>query len=138
MLPLLEHQTKAWLRGRGLPVPTGHMARTSAEVRALAAAMPGGCVVKALIPTGRRGKDGGVVMAADPDAAARAAERMIGSTVSGHTVTQVYVEEKVQIERELYLSLSIAGGQLKLLVSEAGGVDIEHTFAATPGKIVST
>ena len=69
MDPLLEHQTKAWLRGCGLPVPSGQTATSAAEAIVLARAMPSGCVVKALVPTGRRGKGGGVVVAADGAAA---------------------------------------------------------------------
>ena len=126
MHPLLEHQTKAWLRDRGLPVPSGQTATSAAEVIVLAGAMPSGCVVKALVPTGRRGKGGGVVVAADGAAAGLAAAQMIGSSVSGHAVAQVYVEEKVEIARELYLSFAIAGDQLTLLVSQEGGVDIEQ------------
>jgi succinyl-CoA synthetase beta subunit/citryl-CoA synthetase large subunit len=134
---LIEHQTKAWLRGRGLPVPFGQAAVSAAEAVALAVAMPSGCVVKALVPTGRRGKGGGVVVAADGEAAGRAAAQMIGTSVNGHAIAQVYVEEKVEIARELYLSFAIAGDQFKLLVSQEGGVDIEQTFAAVPDKVVS-
>ena len=138
MDPLLEHQTKAWLRGRGLPVPSGQTATSAAEAIVLARAMPSGCVVKALVPTGRRGKGGGVVVAADGAAAGLAAAQMIGSSVSGHAVEQVYVEEKVEIARELYLSFAIASEQLTLLVSQEGGVDIERTFAEAPDKVVRT
>lgn len=136
MHPLLEHQTKAWLRGRGLPVPTGQMAAAAAEATAAASAMSSGCVVKALVPSGRRGKGGGVVAVADAAAAGLAAEQMLGTSVSGYTVEQVYIEEKIEIARELYLSYAIAGDQLTLLVSQAGGVDIEQTFAVSPEKVV--
>lgn len=137
MTPLLEHQTKAWLRSRGLPVPAGRIARTPDEVRTIAESLSGGCVVKALVPTGRRGKGGGVVIAADAAAAARAASAMFGKMVNGYPVSEVYIEEKVEIASELYLSLSIAGDRIKVLASREGGVDIEQIFALAPEKIVS-
>ena len=38
---------------------------------------------------------------------------------------------------ELYLSFSLSGGQIRILLSQKGGVDIEDTFAKTPEAIVS-
>ncbi len=57
---------------------------------------------------------------------AAAAAKLLGSNVNGHTVSHVYVEEKVAIREEYYFSLSLGGAQPELLLTRRGGVDIEE------------
>jgi succinyl-CoA synthetase beta subunit len=137
VLPLLENQTKAWLLQRGFPVPKGRAAATSDLAEMIARDMVGGSVVKALIPAGRRGKSGGVRLASDPRDAGQSAREIIGGTVAGHKVAQVYVEERLEIETELYLSFSLSSGRLQVLLSQQGGVDIEDTFANSRENVVA-
>ena len=40
-------------------------------------------------------------------------------------------------QNELYLSFSVIGDQIRILLSQKGGVDIEDTFTKTPDAIVS-
>jgi len=137
MLPLLEDQTKTWLRGRGLPVPRGDVAESAERAEEIARVMSRGAFVKALVPAGRRGKSG-VVRRADTAAAAReAAAAILGTTHAGYRADRVYVEERVEIAQELYLSFSLAGDQIRIMLSQQGGVDIEDTFAKSPELIVS-
>jgi succinyl-CoA synthetase beta subunit len=138
MLPLLEDQTKAWLRGRGLPVPLGAAAATPREAEAIARGFAGGCFVKALVAAGRRGKAGAVRQAGDAAAVREAATAILGMAHAGHQVDRVYIEERIDIVHELYLSFSLAAGEIRILLSRKGGVDIEDTFAKTPGAVVST
>ncbi|MFA5490097.1 MAG: ATP-grasp domain-containing protein, partial [Candidimonas sp.] len=63
MKALSEAQTKTWLRGHGLPVPWGMAANSAREALASQETRAGRAVVKAMIPTGRRGKAGAVIMA---------------------------------------------------------------------------
>jgi len=126
---LLEDQTKAWLSGRSCPVPRGGAAASPEEAGRLAESMGEGALVKALVPTGRRGKAGGVRLVADPAACRRAAEAMLGSVIGGHRVERVYVEARIAIAQELYLSFILSGEWPEVLVSRAGGVDIEDLVA---------
>lgn len=126
---LLENQTKAWLTGRSCPVPRGGAAASPEEAGRLAETMGEGVVVKALVPAGRRGKAGGVKLVADPAACRRAAEAMLGSVMGGHRVERVYVEERIAIAQELYLSFILSGEQPEVLVSRSGGVEIEDLAA---------
>lgn len=132
MLRLTEDLAKTWLAARGLAVPRGRLATCPDEARAVAAELGGASVVKALVPTGRRGKAGAVVLADDPEAAGRAASGLIGRVVNGHDVTQVYVEERVAIEDELYVAFIVDGAQPVVLASRAGGVDVEAAAGALP------
>src|SRR5256884_6463303 len=68
-----EHQAKALLREFAVPVPSGDVATTPAEARAVAARLGGRVVVKAQVHAGGRGKAGGVKLAGDPGAAERGA-----------------------------------------------------------------
>ena len=95
-----EHIAKTYLARYGLAVPRGGAASTPAEARDQAASLGGEVVVKALIPSGKRGEAGGVLFAATPDECERAAARLLGSQLLGFPVDQVLVEEKARVAHE--------------------------------------
>jgi succinyl-CoA synthetase beta subunit len=121
---LLEHQAKALLAGCGVPVPLGAVL----DDPGAALPVPPPVVVKAQVPAGGRGKAGGVRLAAT-EAEARAHLRaLLGSTLLGHPVRQVLVEEARPARRECYAGVLLdreARGPA-LLASAAGGVDVEQ------------
>jgi succinyl-CoA synthetase beta subunit len=140
-----EYQAKGILARHGVPVPRGEVAFTAAEAGEIARRLGGRVVVKAQIHAGGRGKGGGVKLAATADQAEAIASAMIGMTLvtpqtgkEGRIVSRVLVEEGLQIERELYLSLLLdrASGKPVVMASAAGGMDIEEVAARTPEKIV--
>jgi succinyl-CoA synthetase beta subunit/citryl-CoA synthetase large subunit len=92
---LTEDRTKQWLAKAGLPVPGGAAAGTAAEAVKIASGFSGGAVVKALVPTGRRGKADAVRLVATAEEAGTAAEALLGTEVNGYPVARVYVEERV-------------------------------------------
>ena len=141
-----EYQAKAILARHGVPVPRGEVAFNAAEAGEIARRLGGSIVVvKAQIHAGGRGKGGGVKLAKSPDEAERIAGAMIGMTLvthqtgpEGRIVSRVLVEEGLQMQRELYLSLLLdrAAGKPVMMASAAGGMDIEEVAAKTPEKIV--
>jgi succinyl-CoA synthetase beta subunit len=141
-----EYQAKAILARHGVPVPRGEVAFNAAEAGDIARRLGGRIVVvKAQIHAGGRGKGGGVKLAKSPDEAERLARDMIGMTLvthqtgpEGRVVSRVLVEEGLQMQRELYLSLLLdrAAGKPAMMASAAGGMDIEEVAAKTPEKIV--
>jgi len=141
-----EYQAKAILARHGVPVPRGEVALNAAEAGEIARRLGGSVVVvKAQIHAGGRGKGGGVKLAKSPDEAERIAGEMIGMTLvthqtgpEGRVVSRVLVEEGLQMQRELYLSLLLdrAAGKPVMMASAAGGMDIEEVAAKTPEKIV--
>jgi succinyl-CoA synthetase beta subunit len=141
-----EYQAKALLARHGVPVPHGEVAFTAAEAGDIARRLGGGVVVvKAQIHAGGRGKGGGVKLAQTPEEAEAIAAQMIGMRLvthqtgaDGRVVRCVLVEEGLQVERELYLSLLIdrAAGKPVMMASAAGGMDIEEVAARTPEKII--
>ncbi len=56
----------------------------------------------------------------------------------GRVVSRVLIEEGLQMQRELYLSLLLdrAVGKPVMMASAAGGMDVEEVAAATPEKII--
>ncbi len=123
---LLEHLGKAQLAARGVPVPRGEVAATPESAAAAAAKLGGRVVVKAQVPDGGRGKDGGVVLADTPVAAARVASGLLGKPLVGHVVRSVLVEEALPIERELFLGLAVdpASACYLAIFSPEGGIDV--------------
>jgi len=141
-----EYQAKAILARHGVPVPRGEVTFDASDAAAIATRLGTPVVVvKAQIHAGGRGKGGGVKIAKSPAEATRLAQDMIGMTLvtpqtgpEGRVVGRVLIEEGLQIERELYMSLLLdrAAGKPVLMASAAGGMDIEEVAAKTPEKIV--
>ncbi|MDA1216337.1 MAG: acetate--CoA ligase family protein, partial [Chloroflexi bacterium] len=117
-MKLHEYQAKAILATYGVPVPQSIVAGTPEEAKAAAEKLGGRAVVKAQVHAGGRGKAGGVKVAANADDAAAIAKALIGTTLvtfqtgpQGAPVHQVLVEQTVDVERELYLSITTDGGR---------------------------
>lgn len=131
-----EHVGKALLRDAGLTVPASELARSPVEAEQAAARL-GPCVVKAQVPTGKRGKAGGIKLAAAPSEALGHAHAILGMEIDGHVVKQVLVEAQVPIAREFYAAVlndPETAGPL-ILVSAEGGMDIEEIVAEHPAAL---
>jgi succinyl-CoA synthetase beta subunit len=141
-----EYQAKSVLARLGVPVPRGEVAFSPAEAADIARRLGGEvAVVKAQIHAGGRGKGGGVKLAKSPAEAEALARQMIGMTLvthqtgpEGKKVGRVLIEEGLQIERELYLSIVIDRSTASpvFIASAAGGMDIEEVAASHPEKIL--
>ena len=127
-MKLFEYMGKELFAGYGLAVPRGSMATGPDEAASVAAGIGGEVVVKSQILSGKRGKGGGIKFASDPAQARQAAAAILGSTVQGLKVEMVLVEEKLSIDRELYLAITVDGSARKpvLIASASGGMDIEE------------
>ena len=124
---LLEWQAKGVLAAAGLRVARGALARSAEEARAVATELGGPVMVKAQVPSGGRGKAGGVVRAAEPNMAANVADRLLAQPLLGHRVKSVLVEEVLAAEHELYLAVTVdyRAGAPALLLGGAGGIDVQ-------------
>ena len=137
---LHEYQARDILRRHGIPVPPGEVATTAEEARAIAARLGSGggaVVVKAQVHAGGRGKAGGVKLARDPAEAAAHAARILGMSIKGLVVRRVLVAPAAEIATESYVGMLVdrASQRPLLMVSAAGGVDIEEVAAQTPEQI---
>jgi succinyl-CoA synthetase beta subunit len=132
----LEYQVKERLKAAGIPVPDGRLARTPDEA-VLAAGALGAIAVKAQVPVGGRGKAGGIKLARTPMDARRAAAEILGMTIKGYTVKEVWCETAQEITRELYLGLTLDRDARKpvLILSAQGGMEIEEVAESHPQAI---
>jgi succinyl-CoA synthetase beta subunit len=132
-----EHAAKPLLRAAGIETPRGVLAH-SAEEAAQAAERLGPCAVKAQVATGKRGKAGGIKLAADAETARAAAGAILGMTIGEHRVEKLLVEEQVAFAREMYAAVlddPASKGPL-LLFSAEGGMDIEEIANRHPDALV--
>ena len=134
---LHEYQARGLLKAAGIPVPDGEVATTPDEVEAIAKKMGGAVVVKAQVHVGGRGKAGGVKLAKDPAEAKAHAGAILGMQIKGLTVEKVLVVPTADIASESYVGVIVdrATQRPVMMVSPAGGVDIEEVAAKTPEKI---
>ncbi len=141
-----EYQAKELFRKYDLPVPQGGVAFTADEAVEVAKTLGGyPVVIKAQIHAGGRGKGGGVKLANDESEVADVAGQIIGMNLvthqtgaQGRPVKKVLVEQGLNIAKELYLSIipDRETARIVVMVSEAGGMDIEEVAAKTPEKII--
>ncbi|MET9463173.1 ADP-forming succinate--CoA ligase subunit beta [Streptomyces canus] len=136
-MDLYEHQARALFEEHGIPVPRAEVTDSPHEARAIARGLGGSVVVKAQVKTGGRGKAGGVRLAADPAEAERAARRILGMDIRGHTVGKVMLAQPVDIETEFYVAyvLDRAAGRFLAIASAEGGMEIEEVAAARPEAV---
>lgn len=136
---VLEHHAKELIAHWGVGIPHGQAATIAEEARRIATELACPVMVKALVPAGKRGKAGAVLPADDPDEAAGCADTLLGSTVGGYPVEQVLVEERIAIQHERYLSLTLdrAAGRPRLLLGARGGIEIEEIAQDDAGDLAS-
>ena len=132
-----EYQAKQVFAEAGIPVPAGDVADTAARVVELAEGFNKPVMVKAQVPVGGRGKAGGVKYADSPEAAGVLGQKIIGMNIKGLTVKKVLVTVAEDILSESYVGIILDRDTQRpvIMVSAAGGVDIEEVAAKTPEKI---
>jgi succinyl-CoA synthetase beta subunit len=141
-MKLHEYQSKEIFRKHGIPVPAGQLVLSPDEVeKALSKISGPPWVVKAQVHAGGRGKGGGVKVVQDLEEAVSAVETLLKTplvtpqtTPEGVTVHQVLLEEGMDIDRELYLGMTVdrSTATPTMIFSQAGGMEIEEVAATTP------
>ena len=128
-----EYAAKKLLREGGISTPASRLAN-SVEEAVNAAIEIGPCVIKAQVPTGKRGKAGGIRPANSPEEFESAARSILGMDIDGHKVERLLVESRVSIARELYVAIlnDVESRSPLLLFSTSGGMDIEDTAENKP------
>ena len=135
-MKFLEYQVKERFKTAGITVPEGRLARTPDEATRAAGSL-GPIAIKAQVPVGGRGKAGGIKLARTPAEARAMAQDVLGMTIKGYKVQEVWCETLVEIARELYLGLTLDRDQrlVVLILSAQGGMEIEDVAAQHPEAI---
>ena len=152
-----EYQAKEILKNYGLPVLKGksynkNLETLDADIKDLKGPP---WVVKSQIHAGGRGAGhfknsfndkGGVQVVFDKDKVSSVAKSMMGNVLVtkqtgeiGKTVNRIFIEEGCDIDREFYLSLLVDRNNSKvmMMISAAGGMDIEDVAVTNPEKIIN-
>ncbi|MBW3003188.1 ADP-forming succinate--CoA ligase subunit beta [Candidatus Woesearchaeota archaeon] len=119
-MKLKEYQGKELFRRYGIKTPEGYVVSSVDDVKE----QPG--VVKVQVLVGGRGKAGGIKVA-NADNIKDICQELLNMEIKGLKVKELLIEEKINIEKELYLSITVNRGDkcFTLIFSEEGGVDIE-------------
>ncbi len=132
-----EYQAKQIFAKYGIPLPAGEVATTPEEAKEIATRISKPVMVKAQVHVGGRGKAGGIKKVDNPDQAFEMASQILGMEIKGLPVKKVLVTECKDIATEAYLGVIVDRKTKKpvIMVSPAGGIDIEEVAKKTPEKI---
>lgn len=135
---LHEYQAKELLGRYGIPVPRGAVASSAGEAREGARELGGGTlVVKAQVHAGDRKAAGGIRIVSGEAEVADVAAKLIGRRIvtsqtppEGIAVKKVYVEQALDVEREIYAAVLVnrAEAKVSVVVNRQGGSGVESAL----------
>jgi succinyl-CoA synthetase beta subunit len=133
MARLHEYQGKAILAANGFKIPHGRAVSSVNDAVAAAKELGGEVVIKIQAWTTGRAGIGGVAFAKKLDDVRTHAERMLAMKVGQFPVEALLVEEKIEIDREFFLSFAIddAARAPVIIFGAGGGTGIEERAAST-------
>ncbi len=133
-----EYQAKELFAAYGIPVQDQAVVTEAEQAREAFNSLGDFVVIKAQVLVGGRGKAGGVKLARSADEAVEAARTILGLTIKELPVEKVMIAPAADIKKEYYMGLTLdrAHKQYILMVSKAGGVDIEELAVQRPEEIL--
>ena len=139
-MKLFEYEAKNILAKYGVPVPQGGLASDPSQARDVAARLKMPVAVKAQVLVAGRGKAGGILFANSVEETEKTAEKLLNTQIKGIPVKSVWVEEKIQVKKELYFGLTTDRFRQRYvaIASGIGGIDIEEVASKTPEKVITT
>lgn len=133
---VFEYQAKEAFRDNGIPTPKGVVIRSTEEVQGAIAEIGLPCVLKSQILRGGRGKLGLIKFVKTAEEAQEVAANLFASE---YNVKILLVEEAVQMDKEVYLAVTVDPVESKamFIACAEGGVDIELLAKETPEKLIT-
>ena len=133
-----EYQARDLFIGYGIPVAEGDVAQTPHEALHIARKTGFPVVLKAQVLAGGRGKAGGVKFVSDETELVSEFKRIKSLNIKGYTVERLLVAKAIDIKKEYYLAVTIDNikGDVVIIVSSQGGMEIEETAKTHPEKII--
>ena len=143
---LHEYQAKQLLNQYDIPTLKSECVYSSDQIPSALQKIGGNSwVIKAQVHAGGRGKGGGIKIAQSLDSAISIGKQMLGMNLvtpqtgkEGEKVHSLLLEQTAKISKEFYLAMLVNRSEhcISLVVSEAGGMDIEETAQKSPEKVV--
>jgi succinyl-CoA synthetase beta subunit len=136
-MKLFEYEAKTILAKYGIPTPQGGLATTPRQAREAATRLKPPYAIKAQVLVAGRGKAGGILFVDSPDEAEKAAEKLLNMQIKGIPVKKVWIEEKIQVKKELYFGITTDrfNQSYVAVASAVGGMEIEEVASKTPEKV---
>ncbi len=141
-----EYQAKELLAHYAIEIPRGGLAYSPEQATYRASEIGGSkWVVKAQIHSGARGKAGGIRVCSDDTEITAAADFMLGRKLVTHQtgprgklVSRLYIEEAVDIDREIYIAFVLDRKEERVMIvaSGSGGMEIEEIAEREPDSII--
>lgn len=124
---LYEWEAKQLLAERGIPIPSGSVARSAAEARVLAGQWDA-AAIKAQVLHGGRMKAGLIEFAKGSESTAAASERLLRAESRGAPVDSLLVEERLRASDERFLGVLYGPRERVplMIYTPSGGVDVEN------------
>jgi len=137
-MKLFEYEAKNILTKYGIPTPNGGLATNASQAHEIATKLKPPFVVKAQVLVAGRGKAGGILFADSIADVEKATEKLLSMQIKGIPVRNVWIEEKVQIKKELYFGITTDrfNQSYVAIASTIGGMEIEEVAAEAPEKII--
>jgi len=137
-MKLFEYEAKNILARYGIPTPQGGLATNTGQAHEILSKLKLPFVVKAQVLVAGRGKAGGILFADSIAEAEKAAEKLLSTQIKGISVKSVWIEEKIQIKKELYFGITTDrfNQSYVAIASALGGIEIEEIAAEAPEKII--
>ena len=137
-MKLFEYEAKNILTKYGIPTPYGGLATNASQAHEVATKLKPPFVVKAQVLVAGRGKAGGILFADSIADVEKATEKLLSMQIKGIPVRNVWIEEKVQIKKELYFGITTDrfNQSYVAIASTIGGMEIEEVAAEAPEKII--
>jgi len=133
-----EYQARNLFVEYGIPVAEGDVAQTPEAALAIARKTGFPVVVKAQVLVGGRGKAGGVKVVSNENDLVSEFNRIKSLNIKGYTVERLLVARAIDIKKEYYLAVTVDNikGDVVVIASAEGGVEIEETAKTHPDKII--
>ena len=132
-MKLYEFQGKEIFKKYGIPVQSGFLIHKNDEVKNLTPPL----VLKSQVLVGGRGKAGGIKSCDGSTDVSKIINELFALNIKGEKVNAILALEKVDISREIYISITFNRGKSTpvLIVGASGGMDIEKSVKSKKEEI---
>jgi succinyl-CoA synthetase beta subunit len=126
-MKLLEYQGKELFTEYDIAIPKSYLAKNHSELSQVADNLKFPVVLKSQLTVGGRGKAGAILKCMKKEELEPKFTELLNKEVKGEYPSVILIEEAVDIDKELYLSLFLNRGKrtYSLISSAEGGMDIE-------------
>ncbi len=133
-----EYQARNLFLQYEIPVANGDVSSNVEGAKAIAAKSGYPVVIKAQVLVGGRGKAGGVKVVSNETDLVSEFNRIRHLNIKGYDVETLLIAKAIDIKKEYYLAVTIDNikGDVVIIASAEGGVEIEETAKTNPEKII--